>query len=166
LESIASGSRTIKSSCLFQIKTTANNSNWPDARFEVARYRLGGDVALLGDGHILRSTFPAAAAPTVEAQVRRNCARPDAECEIDRNGETLLVLPVHEPLLGPEYRLLEFRSLDAATREFTAGWSRILISVGAGGVLLALLFTLLTAHFVSRPLRDLGRPVAPRRKGR
>jgi signal transduction histidine kinase len=63
---------------------------------------------------------------------------------------------------GDLYRLLEFRSLDAATREFTAGWSRILISVGAGGVLLALLFTLLTAHFVSRPLRDL---VAQLRRG-
>jgi signal transduction histidine kinase len=124
-------------------------------KFAVGRYRLGGEAALFRGGRILRSTFTGPAPAWVERQVLRRCTRPNAECEIERNGETLLVLPIREPGLGPEYRLLEFRSLDAATREFTAGWMRIVVSVGVGGILLALLFTLLTSRFVSQPLRDL-----------
>ena len=64
-------------------------------------------------------------------------------------------MPVHEPGLGQGYRLIEFRSLDRSVREFTAGWASILGEVGAGGVFLALLFTLVTSQSVSRPLRDL-----------
>jgi two-component system, sensor histidine kinase and response regulator len=47
-------------------------------------------------------------------------------------------------------------------REFTAGWAKVLLEVGVGGVLLALFFTLITAQSVSKPLRDL---VAQLRRG-
>ncbi len=125
------------------------------SKFDLGRYHGAGEMALLEDGKILRSTFNPAAWPSLEQQLRARCAQPGADCEIDHNNETLLVLPVHEALLGPNYRLLEFRSLDQAVRDFTSGWISIILKVGAGGVVLALLFTLATSRSVSRPLRDL-----------
>jgi signal transduction histidine kinase len=122
--------------------------------FDLTRYQLAGDAALLQDGRILRATLPPADWASVEQKLRTRCG-PDVECQVDMNGENVLVLPVHEPGLGPGYRLLEFRSLDRSLREFTTGWASILGEVGAGGVFLALLFTLATSQSVSRPLRDL-----------
>jgi len=125
------------------------------SKFDLSRYHLAGQMALLENGKILRSTFPPVAWAGIEEQLRGRCGQPRADCEIGWNGETLLVLPVHEALLGPSYRLLEFRSLDQAVREFTSGWISIILKVGCVGVLLALLFTLATARSVSKPLRDL-----------
>jgi two-component system sensor histidine kinase/response regulator len=64
-------------------------------------------------------------------------------------------LPLAEAQLGSEYRLFGFRSLDQPVREFTTRFVRILTVVGAGGVLLTLLFTLLASRSVSRPLLQL-----------
>jgi len=123
--------------------------------FDLSRHQLSGDAALLRDGHILRATLPQASWPAVESQLQRHCSEPGRECEMPLNSETVLVLPVNQPDLGPDYRLLEFRSLDRSVREFTAGWAQILGEVGAGGVILALMFTLVTSQSVSKPLRDL-----------
>ena len=84
-----------------------------------------------------------------------DAAKPGAECEIRRHGETFLVLPVQDARLGPGFQLIALRSLDAAVREFTAGWVGILAKVGACGVLLALLFALATSRSVTKPLREL-----------
>jgi signal transduction histidine kinase len=124
------------------------------SKFEISRHQLGGDAVLLRGDHVLRATFGAAEWRELEQQLHAHCPRPDAECEIDRGGETLLVLPV-DAGIGQGYRLLEFRSLSRAVREFTAGWAGVLLEVGAGGVLLALLFTLVTSRSVSKPLSDL-----------
>jgi two-component system, sensor histidine kinase and response regulator len=51
--------------------------------------------------------------------------------------------------------VVEFRSLDKAAHEFTAGLLGIFANVGVGGVILALLFTTVTARSVSKPLRQL-----------
>ena len=125
------------------------------SKFDLTRYHLTGETALLRAGHVLRSTFPAKDWPDLEEQLRRNCAKPGSECEIKHSGETLLVLPIRETPLGPTYQLVAFRSLDQAVQEFTAGWMSILGKVGIGGVILALLFTATTARSVSKPLRDL-----------
>lgn len=125
------------------------------SRFDLARYHLAGETALLRNGRVLRATLPASAWPAVEQQVKQRCTKPDAECEINRGGEIVLVLPIHETHLGPGYQLLAFRSLDQAVKEFSAGWMGILGKVGAGGVILALLFTAATSRSVSKPLRDL-----------
>jgi signal transduction histidine kinase len=125
------------------------------SRFDLSRYNVAGEMALLQNGKILRATFTPADWPALEEQLRGRCSQPDKDCEIARNGETFLVMPVHEALLGPSYRLVEFRSLDQAVRDFTAGWISIILEVGCGGVLLALLFTLATSRSVSKPLRDL-----------
>lgn len=123
--------------------------------FDLTRYHLAGETALLRNGRVLRATLPASAWPAVEEQLKQRCAKPAAECEINRGGETVLVLPINETHLGPGYQLLAFRSLDQAVKEFTAGWMGILGKVGIGGVVLALLFTAATSRSVSKPLRDL-----------
>ena len=104
---------------------------------------------------MLRATLPASAWPSLEEQLKQHCAQPSAECEIDRGGETVLVLPINETQLGPGYQLLAFRSLDQAVKEFTSGWLAILGKVGIGGVILALLFTAATSRSVFKPLREL-----------
>lgn len=123
--------------------------------FDLRRYQLGGDTALLRDGRILRATFPQGRWTPVADQLRHNCSTNVMECEVQLNGETLLVLQIQEPGLGPTYRVVEFRSLDKAAHEFTAGLLGIFANVSAGGVILALLFTAVTARSVSKPLRQL-----------
>jgi signal transduction histidine kinase len=124
-------------------------------QFDIARYQAGGDAALMHDGHILFATFAKSQWSELETRLGAQCARSDAECEISTSRGTLLVLPVQEEGIGAGYRLLEFRSLSQAVREFTAGWPAVLVEVGAGGVLLALFSTLMTSRSVSKPLRDL-----------
>jgi len=123
-------------------------------KFDLNRYHLGGETVLLHDGRILRANIPRGDWAALEASLR-GCPAKDADCEIRRRGETLLALPVSDSRLGPSYRLIELRSLDAAVREFTAGWIEILVRVGASGILLALFCTFVTSRSVSKPLRKL-----------
>jgi signal transduction histidine kinase len=125
------------------------------ARLDLSRYHLGGDTVLLRNGRVLESSVARAAWPGLEKELRSACSTPVAECEIRRQGETFLVLPVQDARLGSEFQLVALRSLDAAVREFTAGWLRILVEVGICGVVLALLFTLATSRSVTKPLREL-----------
>jgi hypothetical protein len=71
------------------------------SQFDLARYHLSGETALLRDGRILRATFSAGAWPEIEDQLRRHCTKPGAECEINRAGETFLAMPIHETHAGP-----------------------------------------------------------------
>ncbi|HLK64981.1 MAG TPA: ATP-binding protein [Bryobacteraceae bacterium] len=122
--------------------------------FDLRRYGFGGEAALLRDGNIVRATFSASQWQGFENDWKRHCRR-DTECQIGWDGAQFLVLPVGRASLGSRYSLLELRSLDGAVRTFTAGWDRVLLRVGTSGVLLALLFTLVTSRSVSRPLREL-----------
>jgi len=122
------------------------------SRFDLDRYHLKGDVALLRDGRILRTTLADGPRHWIEPQLQQ-CG--EAECEIVAGAETYLVLPIRESALGTTFRMVELRSMSSAMREFTAGWGRLLVSIGGAGVILALLVTLLTSRSLSRPLRDL-----------
>jgi len=124
------------------------------SKFDLSRYHLGGETALLRDGHFLRATIPAPAWPSLEAELQR-CAPQSADCEVHWRGGTLLVLPLREARLGPSFQLLELRSLDAAVSAFTSGWAAIVLKVAGGGALLALLCTFATSRSVSKPLRQL-----------
>ena len=125
------------------------------AKFDLSRYHLGGETALLENGRILQATIPRAGWGALENELRSGCRQPLAECEVRREGESFLVLPVRDERLGPGFQLIALQSLDAAVRDFTAGWIGILVKVGASGALLALLFTLATSRSVTKPLRDL-----------
>jgi signal transduction histidine kinase len=125
------------------------------AKFDLSRYHLGGETVLLENGRILQATIPQAGWVALENELRSGCRQPLGECEVRRNGETFLVLPVSGAGLGSGFQLVALQSLDAAVRDFTAGWAMILVKVGVSGVLLALLFTLATSRSVTKPLRDL-----------
>jgi signal transduction histidine kinase len=125
------------------------------AKFDLSRYHLGGETALLENGRILQATIPRAGWGALENELRSGCRQPLAECEVRRDGATFLVLPMRDERLGPGFQLVALQSLDAAVRDFTAGWVGILMKVGVSGVLLALLFTLATSRSVTKPLRDL-----------
>jgi signal transduction histidine kinase len=125
------------------------------AKFDLSLYHLGGETVLLQDGHVLDASVPRDTWASLENELRAGCREPLAECEIRRHGETFLVLPVQDARLGAGFELIALRSLDAAVREFTAGWVSIVAEVGACGVLLALLFALATSRSVTKPLREL-----------
>jgi signal transduction histidine kinase len=125
------------------------------AKFDLTRYHLGGETVLLENGRILQATIPRAAWGTLENELRSGCPQPLSECDVRRNGEAFLVVPVNDARLGSGFQLVALQSLDAAVRDFTAGWVGILIKVGGCGVLVALLFTLATSRSVTKPLRDL-----------
>ena len=124
-------------------------------KFDLARYHLSGEAALLYRGRIVVATLPPSQWPAIDQELARSCGHLDSECEIQRSRESFFVFPARQAGLGPEYRLLALRSLDGAVREFTAGWVGILIKVGFGGVGLALLFMVVTSRSVSKPLREL-----------
>ncbi len=125
------------------------------AKFDLSLYHLGGETALLENGRILQASIPLAEWGALENELRSGCRQALAECEVRRNGETFLVSPVRDARLGSSFQLVALQSLDAAVRDFTAGWVAILVKVGVSGVLLALLFTLATSRSVTKPLRDL-----------
>jgi signal transduction histidine kinase len=124
------------------------------SQFNLDPYQFGGQAAVMQNGRILQSTFPRNRWPAVE-NILMNCDTAARECEVQWAGETFLVLPVRDPSLGDACRIVEFRSLDNAVHEFTAGWGAVIAEVTLGGIVLALLFTLITSRSVSKPLRDL-----------
>lgn len=128
---------------------------WLGNRFDLRQYDSLGDRALLRDGRIRESTLSAAAWPAFERALGRDCPADADECTVEHAGESFLVLPAPERGLGPRYRIIEFRSLDRAVKDLTSGWVRVLAEVGASGVLLALLFALVTSRSVTRPLNHL-----------
>src|SRR5947209_9063046 len=124
-------------------------------RFELSRLLFAGNAVLLQGDKIVRSTFPRDQNRAIEEQIRRGCARPDSGCEVSIGGETFVVSQLERAQLGNGYRLLGFQSLDSRLRRSNTAFVRILLEVGAAGILLALVCTLITSHSVSQLLRDL-----------
>ncbi|HEX6546366.1 MAG TPA: ATP-binding protein [Bryobacteraceae bacterium] len=124
-------------------------------RFELSNLSIAGQAVLLRDGKVVLSMLPARWNTDIEKQISAGCAKPVSSCEITLGAESFVVSQLETARLGDGYRLLGFRSLDSRLRQFNAAFFRILIEVGAAGIFLALLGTLLTSYSVSQPLRHL-----------
>ncbi len=124
-------------------------------KFDLARYHVTGDTALLFRDRVVSSTLRAAEWGNLDHELAASCRALQNECQVSLGGETLLVLPARQGGLGDDYRLLTLISLDRGVREFTAGWAGVLLKIGVCGVLLALLCMVATSRSVSKPLRDL-----------
>jgi signal transduction histidine kinase len=124
-------------------------------KFGLNQYPLAGDAVLLDGGKLTLSTFPTQLNSEVQRQLVGHCANFESGCEVSIRGEAYVVSQLQRMQLGDRYRLLGLRSLDRPVHEFTAAFLCILLEVGAGGILLALLSTLFTSRSVSQPLRDL-----------
>jgi signal transduction histidine kinase len=124
-------------------------------RFELSNLSIAGQAVLLRDGKVALSMLPARWNAAIEKQVAGSCSKPVSSCEIVLGTESFVVSQLETARLGNGYRLLGFRSLDSRLHQFNAAFFRILLEVGAAGIVLALLGTLLTSYSVSQPLRHL-----------
>lgn len=124
-------------------------------RFELSNLSIAGEAVLLRDGKVMLSMLPARWNTDIEKQIAEGCVQAASSCEITLGTESFVVSQLETARLGEGYRLLGFRSLDSRLHQFNAAFFRILIGVGAAGIVLALLGTLLTSYSVSQPLRHL-----------
>jgi len=124
-------------------------------RFNLTRSVLAGDAVLLKNSKVVLSTFPAAVTRELTAHIQSTCPQLEAGCEIPVAGKSYVVSDLQRAQLGRGYRLLGFRSLDDGLRAFNRAFVPIMLEIGAGGVLLALLCTFLTSRSVSQPLSQL-----------
>lgn len=124
-------------------------------RFDLDGSLAAGDTVLMRGSQVIRSSFQGKMSPEAMAQqIAAHCATRDT-CEVSLNGEAYVVSELRPAQLGEGYRLLGFRSLDRPLRDFNAAWVPILVGVGAAGILLALICTVITSYSVTHPLRDL-----------
>ena len=124
-------------------------------RFDVKSLPIAEFAVLFQGEKIVQSTFPRSWDRPIEEQIRKSGARSKAGVEISAQGETFVVSQLERAQFGDGYRLLGFQSLDGRLHAFNGAFIRILFEVGAAGILLALLCTLVTARSVSQPLRNL-----------
>lgn len=123
--------------------------------FDLDRLPLHGDAVLMQGDRIIRSTFPSQSNANFERHLRLNCAVPNTGCEISVLGKTYVVSVLEGTQLGAGYQLLGFRSLDGPLGAFSDAFTPLFFELATGGILFALLCTLLTARSVSQPLRNL-----------
>jgi signal transduction histidine kinase len=124
-------------------------------RFELNQLPLAGEAVLLHGDKVVRSTFPSGLSRAIQQQLKNRCTASDTGCEALLGRQTFVISQLERAQLGNGYRLLGFRSLDNRLSEFNAAFLRILVEVGGGGILVALLCTVVTARSVSQPLRHL-----------
>ena len=124
-------------------------------KFNIASWRELGHTALLWDGKAVLTTFPANQIGEVEQQIQGRCSGESEECEIQVGGETYLALMVQKESFGSRVRLLTFQSIDAAMSEFTKSLEGVFLGIGAGGVILVLLFSAFGARLIAKPLTKL-----------
>ena len=124
-------------------------------RFDLHRSVIAGNAVLIRQGRVRASTFPLQRNAEIEGQLKLACPSLESGCEAAIGGEAYVVSALQSSPMGPEYRLLVFRSLDAPLSAFNHAFLPILIRVGMGGVLFALISTLFTSLSVSRPLSHL-----------
>jgi signal transduction histidine kinase len=123
--------------------------------FDLDGLPVHGDAVLLYGDRIVRSTFPRQSAQEFERQIKLHCAVPNRGCEISVSGKTYVISVLEGTQIGDGYSLLGFRSLDGPLGAFSNAFAPLFLELAIGGILLALVCTLLTARSVSQPLRNL-----------
>ncbi len=124
-------------------------------RFDVNRFTFGADAVLLHNGKLIQSTFPGRWSESIEQQIRQHCPPSSTACQVPIQEDSYVVSQLQRAQLGSGYQLLGFRSLEKPVHEVMNGFARIFIEVGAAGVVLALLSSLITSRSVSQPIREL-----------
>lgn len=124
-------------------------------QFDLRRSVVADNAVLTYRGRVRASTFSPKKNAEIEAQLRSACPNSESGCEATIGGEAYVVSALQLSQLGDEYRLLGFRSLDTPLNAFNRAFIPVLVRIGLGGVLFALISTLLTSQSVSRPLSHL-----------
>jgi HD-GYP domain-containing protein (c-di-GMP phosphodiesterase class II) len=123
--------------------------------FHIETWNMFGDIALIRDGSVFLTTFPAGRAEEAGRQVRSHCGSMTYECEVEIRGEAFLAMPVRQETFKGSVRLISFQSIDAAAEAFTEGVAGVFPLIGGGGVLLVFLFSVVGARSIARPLVSL-----------
>jgi signal transduction histidine kinase/DNA-binding response OmpR family regulator len=124
-------------------------------RFDLATHNLADHVALLRDGRILLSTLSPDAARDLEKELASHCRVLNDGCEINVGAESYMVFRSSDAEFSDSTMLLYLQSLDARTNQVTAGLMAALLSIGAVGLLSAIVVSWLGSRAVSRPLAAL-----------
>lgn len=124
-------------------------------RFALSSPGAFGYAVLTGRNGIVLSTLPAASNSAVERQFFEKCGQQKDGCEIHAGDEDYIALEMDRDWLSPEYQLLRLASIDNAMRGFTEALRRVFIITGLGGVLMAMLLSLLVSRSISKPLANL-----------
>ena len=123
-------------------------------QFDLALLNSVGKVALTYRGRLLRSTLPRSMHQQIERSLNGGCIADFDDCELKLNGEKYLVLPLRRAVLGGEYKLLMFYSLDQAVDNFLSSLARVFAEIGGAAALLTLLLALFTSWAVTKPIQD------------
>jgi HD domain-containing protein len=124
-------------------------------KFNIHAWSEIGDAALIRNGKVILTTFPQETANQVGQQLQTRCSARAEECEIELAGENFLALPVRQDSLGNDIRLVSFQSIDAASNAFTKSIRGVFPLIGAGGVLLVFVFSLVGSRYIAKPLVTL-----------
>jgi len=124
-------------------------------RFDISSPAAYGYAVLTDRSAVVASTLPAATNAEVERQLSAKCGQQEGGCEVSAGGQDYLALGMERDWMTPDYQLLRLASIDDAMRGFTPGLRRVFILTGLGGVLMAVLFSLVASRSISRPLSNL-----------
>jgi signal transduction histidine kinase/AmiR/NasT family two-component response regulator len=122
-------------------------------RFDLASLGYPGQMALIENGKVVDSTFPAGNASALADRLRACCiSAHDTELEFD--GHTYLVLHVDRAGFG-EGRLINLQSIDEAAQAYTSGIGQVLARIGLCGALVVLLISAIVSRSISKPVGRL-----------
>ena len=124
-------------------------------RFVLSAPGAYGYAMLTDRDGIVISTLPNAAEAGIEHQLSEKCGKQTDGCEIETSGQTYMVLGMDPNWVSPHYKLLRFASIDDAMQGFTRRLRGVFLMTGLGGVLMAVLFSLIASRSISRPLASL-----------
>jgi putative nucleotidyltransferase with HDIG domain len=124
-------------------------------RFDINSPGAFGYAVLTDRRGIVASNLPAAVNSEVEQQLANRCGEQKDGCEISAGGEDYLALGMDRDWVTSDYQVLRLASIDDAMRGFTHGLRSAFFLAGLGGMLMAVLFSLLASRSISQPLANL-----------
>jgi signal transduction histidine kinase/ActR/RegA family two-component response regulator len=135
-------------------------------KFELGSLNLADHAGLIRDGRLVLSTFSRGVAGKVDKELAAHCPKLGDECQVRAGTEYYMVFPSSGAEFPDSSKLVYFQSIDARTNEVMAGFKGVLMSVGALGLLCAMVISWFGSRSVSRPLTNLiGRLAESERSG-
>ena len=113
------------------------------------------DAVVESNGKILLNTFPAGLVSEVGRELQKSCPWGKLECEVEIGGETYHVLRVRRANMWGSYRLLTFHPLNQGKEQFLQPFNRLFYKIGAGSLILVLVFSAIASYFMARPIANL-----------
>ncbi len=117
-------------------------------RFDLAGFNT--PVAVLRNGGVLEANIPGIALPAIETALKA-CGGP-GECEVRIGGQSYISLALDNVSLGDGYAVRSLQSVDAASAPVQSVLNRVFFIAAFGAVLVALLFSVRSAHSIVEPI--------------